>query len=762
MNEWIGQPMDRVDGHLKVTGQAKYAAEFSPRSLVHAVSVQSTISNGTIRQIDVSAAEKAPGVLQIMTFKNAPRLHPVGDTPGGGGVKLGEKNLLPLQDDKIYYNGQHIAVVIAHTFEQAEYAASLIRTEYDEQPAVYEIEQALPEAYLPRQSMGRTIQFSRGNAAQELEAAPVKIQQTYTTPVYHHNPMEPHATVAVWEGDHLTLYDSTQSVMGSRDAVAKVLGLPKENVRLISPFIGGGFGCKGFTWHHTFLAPMAARLAGRPVKLVLDRQQMFTSNGHRSRTIQEIKLGATQDGALTSIQHHTISETSFVDEFVETAGLATHILYTGPNLNVTHRLVKLHKGTPCPTRAPGEAPGTFAIEVAMDELAYALKMDPVELRLKNYADKNPHTQQPWSAKFLRDCYTQGAAAIGWAGRNPIPGSMREGDWLVGYGMATATYPANRVAASAAVRLFPDGRAIAACCTQDIGTGTYTIMTQIAADALGMPAARIQFKLGDSRLPKGPGSGGSQTAASVGPAVRAAALDVRGKAIRLAITDRRSPLYGQPEDRIMVENGRLYAADDTSKGETYARIISRQRLSMLEGEASTNVSTRETGSPGAHAPSANPAVIEDESVDRKQYTFQSFGAQFAKVLVDPMVGTVRVARLTSVMDIGRVLNAKTARNQIMGGMIFALGMALMEETVYDPRTGRPVTRDLANYRVPVHADMPEFDVRFIDRPDPYISPIGARGIGEIGITGTTAAIANAVYHATGRRIRDLPIVPDKLL
>jgi xanthine dehydrogenase YagR molybdenum-binding subunit len=777
MNELIGKPIDRVDGRLKVTGQAKYAAEFQAHGLVHAVTAQSTISNGTIRNIDTRAAETAPGVLRVMTYRNAPRLHPIGDKPGGGAssVKLGEKNLLPLQDDKIWYNGQHIAVVIADTLERAEYAAGLIKVEYDEQPAIYEIEQAIADAYLPKQSFGRNIQFSRGNAAQTLQEAPVKVEQTYTTPVYHHNPMEPHATIAVWEGEHLTIYDSTQSVMGSRDAVAFVLGLPKEKVRLLSPFIGGGFGCKGFTWHHTFLAPMAAKMTGKPVKLVLDRQQMFTSNGHRSRTIQEIKLGAAPDGTLTSIQHQTVSATSFVDEFVETAGLATHILYAGPNLNVSHRLVKVNKGTPCPTRAPGEAPGTFAIEVAMDELAYAVKMDPLELRLKNYATKNPHTQQPWSAKFLHDCYTIGADSIGWNQRNPLPGSMHEGNYLVGFGLATATYPANRVAASAAVRLFPDGRAIAASCTQDIGTGTYTIMTQIAAESLGMPMTRVQFKLGDSNLPKGPGSGGSQSAASVGPAVRAAAFDAKSKAIRLAIADRRSPLYGQTEDDILVHNGRLFSRNDHTKGETYSQIMTRNRLSMLEGQASTNVSTRETGSPGADAPNApgkqeqggtrpqrNPAVIEDEAVDRKQYAFQSFGAQYAKVLVDPLTGTVRVARLTSVMDIGRVLNAKTARNQIMGGMIFALGMALMEETIYDHRTGRPVTRDLANYRVPVHADMPDFDIRFLDRPDPFISPMGARGIGEIGITGTTAAIANAVYHATGRRIRDLPIVPDKLL
>ncbi|HEY8970118.1 MAG TPA: xanthine dehydrogenase family protein molybdopterin-binding subunit [Puia sp.] len=778
MSQLIGQPLDRVDGPLKVTGQAKYAAEFSYPGLVHAVTVQSTISNGRIRNMDLKRAENAPGVLAIMTWQNAPRLHSIEQPAGGSNAdvpKLGEKNLLPLQSDKIYYNGQHIAVVIANSFEQAEYAAGLIQVDYDEETPKWEIEQAKDEAYQPKDSLGRKLQLSRGNTEEALSSAPVRLDQTYSTPVYHHNPMEPHATVAWWEDNSLTVYDATQNVMGSRDAVAMVLGIPKDNVRLLSPFIGGGFGCKGFVWHHTFLAPMAAMKVGRPVKLVLSRQQMFTSNGHRSRTIQTISLGADNDGKLTAIRHDVLAETSFVDEFVETSGLPSSRLYACPNLQVTHSMVKLNKGTPCPTRAPGEATGTYAMEVAMDELAYQLKMDPIGLRLRNYADNNPHTQQPWSEKNLKECYEKGAAAIGWQHRNPSPGMMKEGIYLVGYGMATSIYPANRVAASAAVRILPDGHAIAACCTQDIGTGTYTIMTQIAAEALGLPPGKVEFRLGDSRLPKGPGSGGSQTAASVGPAVRAAALEARKKAIGLALTDKRSPLFGQPEENIVVEDGHLFPKDQPARRDSYAQIIARQRLPKIEGEGTTNVSTRETGSPGAEAPNAtagqpvpkrpenkNPAAREDESVPRKNYAFQSFGAQFAKVLIHPDTRMIKVARMVSVMDIGKVLNAKTARSQIMGGMIFGLGMALMEETVYDPQTGRVITMDLANYHVPVHADMPEFEIHFLDKPDPFISPIGARGIGEIGITGAAAAVANAVYHATGRRIRDLPITPDKLL
>ncbi len=764
MNELIGKPVDRVDGPLKVTGKAKYSAEYDIPGLCYGVTVLSTISSGRISNIDASDAERSDGVIKVITYKNALKLN---KPPSGGGgaqaVKLGEKDLLPLQDDKIYYNGQYIAIVVADTFENAEHAASLIKVQYDEQKPFVEIEDNFLASYKPAESMGRDIQFTRGDAKSAFATADIKIAETYTTPVFHHNPMEPHATTAVWDDGELTIYDSTQSVIGNRDAVAALIGMPKEKVHLISLFIGGGFGSKGFMWPNTVLAPMAAKIAGRPVKIVLDRQQMFTCNGRRSRTIQKIELGSAKDGTLVSVSHKTTSETSFVDEFIETCGLATNILYNSPNLDVTHNLVKLNKGTPCPMRAPGEAPGTFALEVAMDELANKLKIDPVELRLKNYADINPHNNKQWSSKDLRECYTRGAELIGWSQRNSQPGSIREGKYFVGYGMATATYPANRMAASANVKIFQDGHVVAASCTQDIGTGTYTIMTQITAEELGLPLDKVEFKLGDSDLPKGPGSGGSQSAASVGGAVRAAALSAKSKVINLAVADKQSPLYGQAEENIVVENGLLSLNNDSSKSETYSQILTRNNKPFLEAEATTNVSTRESKTPEKpKPPQPNKFAKDDEDIDRKNYAFQSFGAQFVKVLVDAELGTVHVSQCVSVMDIGKVLNMKTAKNQIMGAMIFALGMALMEETIYDPHTGRPVTKDLANYLVPVNADIPTFNIEFIDKPDPVISPIGARGIGEIGITGTTAAIINAIYNATGKRIRHLPATPDKLI
>jgi len=776
MNELIGKPIDRVDGRLKVTGKAPYSAEFPLKNLAYGVTVQSTIASGRIQSIDTHGAETLPGVIAVITYKNSMSLHTLtGGDPGQG--KFGERDLLPLQSDRIFYDGQHIAIVVAETFQIAEHGASLIKVGYEEEKPVYELEQALADAFQPATALGGgEAQTHRGDTDKGMQDAEVKLEQTYTTPVYHHNAMEPHATTAEWTGKKLTLYDSTQSVVGSKNAIAQILGVPPDDVRLFSYFIGGGFGSKGFTWPHSVMAPMAAKHVGRPVKIVLSRQQMFTSNGHRSRTIQKISLGAGKDGKLIAVKHLTTSETSFVDEFVETAGVATKMLYDVPNLDATHSIVRLNKGTPCPTRAPGEAPGTYGLEVAMDELAFQLNMDPVALRLVNYADKHPQTGQPWSEKHLKECYERGASAIGWSQRNPAPRSMKEGDLLVGYGMATATYPANRSASSAKIQLFADGHAVIYCATQDIGTGTYTILTQIAAQGLGLPMGNVQCKLGDSKLPKGPNSGGSQVSASAGGAVWAAALTLKSKAIQLAIADKKSPLFGQPEDSVQADGGRIFVAGSTEKGESYGQLLARKGLPMLETEITTNVSTRE-GAPqpqpsaggekggnggGKEQDQQSAAVRADEGVDHKKYAFHSFGAHFVKVLVDPTLGTVRVARIVGVMDIGKVLNLKTATNQIMGGMIFGIGMALMEGTIYDPTNGRVVTRDLTDYLVPVNADMPEFDIQFIDIPDPYISPVGARGIGEIGITGVTAAIANAIYHATGKRVRDLPITPDKLL
>ncbi|HEY9003996.1 MAG TPA: xanthine dehydrogenase family protein molybdopterin-binding subunit [Mucilaginibacter sp.] len=770
MNPTIGLPIDRVDGKLKVTGAATYAAEFPVKNLAHGVCISSTITKGRIKSIDTRKAEKMPGVIGVMTYQNAMQLH----FPSGSDGKFAEKDLLPLQSDRVFYGGQHIAVVVAESFEQAEHAAALVKIEYEIQPAAIGLEKNIHTAYKPAAGLGgQETQVKRGEFETGFNSAAVKTDETYTTPVYHHNAMEPHATIAAWDGDKLTVYDATQSVMGVKSLLTSILGIPAEKVQVYALYIGGGFGSKGFTWPNTLLAPMAAKQFNRPVKIVLARQQMFSTAGRRTQTVQRISLGADQSGKLTAVKHATTAETSFVDEFVEPAGIATTMIYSCPNLEVSHEIVRLNRGTPCPTRAPGEAPGTYALEVAMDELANKLKMDPIQFRMVNYAETDEHKKKPFSEKSLKECYQKGADAIGWNNRKAEPGTLKENGYLVGYGMATATYPANRSASSAKATIFADGHAEILCGTQDIGTGTYTVMTQVAADAFALPVDKVKVKLGNSSYPKGAQSGGSQVSASVGPPIRAAALGAVAKLIDLAIADQSSPLHGHKAEDIVAENGSIHLKDNANKGESYSAILNRKGLDKLEAEAKTNVSTRQQGPPTPAVPGSpeakieeesktNAAVQEDEKTDRKGHSFHSFGAQFAKVLVDPDLGTVKIDKLVAIMDIGKVMNLKTATNQIMGGMIFGIGMALMENTQYDSNNGRVVTRDLAQYLVPVHADIPEIEVQFIDKPDPYISPIGARGIGEIGITGITAAIANAIYNATGKRVRDLPITPDKLI
>jgi xanthine dehydrogenase YagR molybdenum-binding subunit len=766
----VGKPIDRVDGRLKVTGKATYSHEYYPKNLAYGVIVQSAIVKGRMRDIDTRQAERSPGVVGVLTHKNSMNLH----FPQGGDGKFGEKDLLPLQSDRIFYGGQNIAVVIAETFEQAEHAATLVKVDYESDKGDIDIEKSKDKAYKPASGLGGSeTQVKRGEAEMALQSAGVKIEETYTTPVYHHNAMEPHATTAVWNGDHLTVYDATQSVAGVKGLLVSMLGIPAEKVKVVSLYIGGGFGSKGFTWPNTFLAPMAAKLVNRPVKLALSRPQMFTTAGRRTQTIQKISLGADSSGKLNAIKHATTSETSFVDEFVENAGVATSMIYSCPNVDVSSELIRLNRGTPCPMRAPGEAPGMYALEVAMDELAVKLNMDPIQFRVVNYADTDEQKKKQFSSKNLKECYERGAEAIGWSQRKAQPGSVKEGNYLIGYGMATATYPANRSASSATATIFNDGHAEILCATQDIGTGTYTIMTQVAADAFGLPVDMVKVKLGDSSYPKGAQSGGSQVTASVGPAIRAAALGAVEKLKKMAIADTASPLHGKKEDDIVAGDGKIYLKNNPAIADNYKQLLNRAGMPKVEASAKTNVSTRaqqQSSSAPAGSPEAkieeesktNAAVQEDQHTDRSPYSFHSFGAQFVKVLVDESLGTIKVEKAVAVMDIGRVMNLKTAKNQIIGGMIFGIGMGLMEETAYDPNNGRVVTHDLAQYLVPVNADMPEFEVQFIDKPDPYISPIGARGIGEIGVTGMAAAINNAIFNATGKRVRDLPVTPDKLL
>jgi len=735
----VGKPMNRVDGRLKVTGGARYSAEFSLENLVHAVLVPSAIARGRIKSIDTSTAEKSPGVLAILTHLNIPKVVSMPAFTAGGAVA---ESRIPLQDANVYYSGQHIGVVIADTLEHATHAAALVRVTYEEQPPVTAMERKQERAIVPKEKVaGKPPDTWRGNLAQGLAQADVRVVETYTTPTEHHNPMEPHATTALWEGERLTVYDATQYTFGVRKTLAIAFGIPEENVRVVCQFIGGAFGCKGTMWSHVPLAALAARYVRRPVKLVLTRQQMFTGVGHRAQTEQQITLGATRDGRLTAIAHKGISHTceAAVGEFVEPFTVATHMMYACPNLQTSQRVVRLNKGQPTYMRAPGETPGMYALESAFDELAYAVNLDPIELRLRNHADTDPDENLPWSSKSLKECYQLGAEKFGWSRRNPQPRSMRDGRYLIGMGMASATYPVYRFPATAIARILQDGSVVVQSGTHEMGTGTATAMAQVVADALGVPVERVRFELGDTQLPRAPVSGGSATIASVGSAVQGATLSLRAKVLELARTNQRSPLYNVPAPEVAIEAGRLFVKSDQTKSETYETVLKRQNLKQVEANFD--------------------AKFNEEN---KKFSMHSFGAQFAEVRVDPDFGQVRVTRFVGAFGTGQIMNLKTARSQMLGGIVMGIGMALLEETVTDHRFGRIVNQNLGEYHVPVNADIPAIEAYFVDETDSHVNSIGAKGVGEIGITGVAAAVANAVYHATGKRIRDLPITPDKLL
>jgi xanthine dehydrogenase YagR molybdenum-binding subunit len=728
----VGADVERKDGRAKVVGRAHYAAEAQVPGLVHAVLVQGTISAGTLLAVDDAEARAMPGVLAVLTPQNAPRLRP--EQPSS--------SLVPgpaLQDTDIAYNGQTLAVVVADTLEQAQAAAACVRLQYQPRTPVIDMDAVLGEARRPEHFRNgqRDPDSQRGTPDGELAAAPLTLDATYITPVEHHNPMEPHATVARWEGERLTIWTATQHVSGVQDTLSRLFGLKPDDVRVVSPFVGGGFGCKGNTWPPVTLAAMAAHAVRRPVKLVLDRRQMYTSNGYRPRTVQRVRLGAAADGKLTALRHDGISQMSLGDfgEFSEPVALPSEMLYAVENAAISHRIVGVNQGLPTYMRAPGEATGCFALESAMDELAVGLGMDPIALRLKNYAEIDPHEKLPYSSKNLRECYRQGAEAFGWSQRSPAPRSMRDGRMLVGWGMATATYPLNRSAAHASIRLNADGTVIVRSGTQDIGTGTYTIMAQLAADELGVKLSRVTAQLGDSLFPEAPVSGGSQTAASVGSAVHAAAGALREKVFALARGDAKAGM-ADANETLRLQDGVVSGA---GRQASVAELLARRNLDFIEATAEAK--------PG------------DE---RKRFALDSFGAQFVEVRVDPELGEIRVARFVGAYDVGRVLNTRTARSQLIGGITFGIGMALLEETEVDPTSGRYVNANLADYLVPVNADIPDLRTIIVAGDDRNANPVGVKGMGELPTVGVAAAVANAVYHATGTRVRTLPIRLEALL
>ncbi len=735
MNAFVGSPLTRVDGVEKVSGTARYAADFEASRLAHAVIVQSTIAKGSIAAVHAQKASASAGVLLVMTHENAPRLPAEAQKSN----PPGERALSLLQDNKVRYNGEPVAVIVAESLVEAQCAAMLLEISYAEQIPSMDFDAALSSSYTPDALTHASADVAWGDAELGLQQATVHHDAVYTTPMESHNPMEPHATLAAWSGDELIVHDSTQGVAGARKALAKKLGLAPEKVRVLSPYIGGGFGCKGSAWSHVVLAAMASRQVHRPVRLALARTQMFGPVGYRPRTRQRIALGADDNGKLMATKHDVVSPTSTFEDWTESSAVVTRMLYACPNTSTTHRLVKLNLGTPTFQRAPGESTGTYALESAMDELAYKMQLDPLELRLRNYAESEPESGKPWSSKALRECYKIGADRFGWSRRNPMPGSTREGAKLLGFGMATATYPANRQTANASVSILADGSAVVQCATQDIGTGTYTIIAQVAADALGLPPSRIKVQIGDSDLPEAPVSGGSMTAASVMPAVQAAALKARAQLIAAAVAESNSVLHGRDPGEIGITDGWLFHKSDLQHRVSFAAIVAGNNGKPIEARAETK-----------------------QGDEKNQFAMHSFGAVFAEVEVDPDLGEVRVRRVVAAYGVGTILNAKTARSQLIGGIVWGIGMALTEHAVVDARSGRVLNANLAQYHVPVNADIGQIDVTFVEENDQHFNALGAKGIGEIGITGTAAAIANAVYHATGKRIRELPITPDKLV
>jgi xanthine dehydrogenase YagR molybdenum-binding subunit len=674
---------DRVEGHEKVTGAAKYAYEYAHDEVAYAAIVQATIAKGAVDTVDASAALALPGVLAVLSCENAPRLRQVDD---------GELALF--QSRRVAYRGQVVAAVVAESYETAQQAEHLVRIDYAEEPHDVELRPDHPRLYRPaRINPNFETDTEQGDCDQALAAAEVTVDRTYETAAVHNNPMEPHATLAVWDGDAVTLYDSNQGGNRVRDTVARAFGLSPDQVRVVAPHVGGGFGSKGRPMPHVILAVMAARLVNRPVKVAVTRRQMFAVTGYRTPTIQRVRLGADRGGRLVAIAHDVVEQSSTVREFAEQTAVATRMMYAAPNRRTTHRLVRLDVPTPFWMRAPGKCPGMYALESAMDELAAELGLDPIELRIRNEPEVDPETGRRFSTRNLVACLREGAERFGWDGRDPTPAIRRDGRWLVGTGVAASSHPANRRASQALARVEPDGTYLVRLAAADIGTGARTALTQIAADALGVGPESVRVELGDTAFPAAPLAGGSMGTSSWGPAVAKACRQLRAGA----------DIQGEV---------RVDTSDDVRADQPLARY--------------------------------------------------AFGAQFAEVRVDPETGEVRVSRLLGVFAAGRIINAKTARSQLIGSMTMGLGMALLEESVLDPRFGDYVNNDLASYHVPVAADVEELDAVWIEEDDPYVNPIGAKGVGEIGIVGTAAAIANAVHHATGIRVRDLPLRPDKLI
>ncbi|MBD8546437.1 xanthine dehydrogenase family protein molybdopterin-binding subunit [Sphingomonas sp. CFBP 8760] len=734
----IGKPISRLDGPVKVRGEATYAAEFPLDGMLYAALVFSTIAKGRIATLDTAAAEASPGVALVMTYRNAPRMAPMplfmtSEKACGG-------NDLPImQDDRVYWNGEPVALVLADTQEQADHAASLIRIAYDVDPSVTAMAAAKAKGTEPGTFMGQPLKFASGDAGKALAAAAHQVDRTYTTPRHSHNAIELHAVTVTWTGDTLRVHDASQMVAHMAWSLGHVFGIDEDKVHVTSPFVGGGFGGKGL-WQHQVLAAAASKLAGRPVRLMLTREGVYRIVGGRTVTEQRVAIGAAADGRFEALIHTGTVAMSHHNVLPEPFILPTRSAYAAGTMALDVEVAYLDMVANTFMRAPGEAVGTFALESAIDELAVDMGIDPIELRLRNEPDKDPTTGAPFSSREVEKAYRDGAARFGWAARG-APGSRREGEWLIGTGVATATYPYYRMPGGAAriTLARDDDSTIGATidiAAHDMGMGTATAQTQVAADRLGLAMEQVTFRYGDSTLPGTVMAGGSQQTAAIGASVMAAYRALVTELLKLAGND--SPLAGLDADAVVGVDGGLARIDDPAARESYASILSRAQRDEVVVEATP------------------PAPLET-----MHWSMHSHGAMFCEVRVNAVTGEVRVSRFLGSFDCGRILNPKTAASQFRGGIIMGLGLALMEETQFDERSGRIMNPSLAEYHVPVHMDVPDIEVMWTDIPDPH-TPMGARGVGEIGITGVGAAVANAVFNATGKRIRDLPITLDKLL
>jgi xanthine dehydrogenase YagR molybdenum-binding subunit len=732
----IGQPLTRREGVLKVTGTAKYAADNHPPGMLYAVLAVSSIARGRVAALDIQAAKAHPGVVEVMTPANRPALALDPDLKADPLTF----RLDLLQNDKVRYANQSIAVVIAETLEAATEGAVLLTPRYEEAPARITLDSS--ESFTPAAvGPGFPTKEERGDVARGLADAATKIEVTYETAPQYHNPMEPHAIVAVWEGDTLSIDTPSQGFAWAKGRLAGLFGMSPDKIHIRSPFLGGGFGSKGLISGPQVLGILAARLVGKPVKLVLRREQMFGPVGHRAPTRQTLRIGTDGDGRLTALDHHTKTTSSTFDDFFEPSSNASHTLYASPAIVTSHEAVRVDTGTPLFMRAPGEASGSIALESAIDEMAHACGMDPLEFRLKNYAEVEPISGRPFSSKALRECYTQAAERFGWRRRILAPRQMRdEAGMLVGWGVGTATFPALMFEGHAKAMLRRDGSGVMEIGAEDMGQGAWTALAQIAADSLGLDLDQVDFRSGNSDLPDAGIAGGSAHTATAGNAIHKAGADVISHLAELATGDERSPLFGAGNTGVIARGGRLFRRDDESRNESYENILARAGLSEIEG----------------HGKGAMDQAAQAE------YAMHSHGAVFAEVKIDPDLGQVRVTRMVGAFAAGRIVNPRMVRSQLCGGMIWGVSFALHEQAIMDTRSGRPMNGNLAEYHIPVNADVPSVEAIVVEENDPHVNALGIKGVGEIGVTGSAGAVANAVWHATGIRVRKFPIALDRFI